>query len=184
MYRPGPFICVDEMLLEFHGHVRFRQYIPSKPGKFGIKVYWSVDAKNSYPLQCLVYIGEKTLSSEEKEESSSISEATVRKLVRPYINQGRCITGDNYFSSLDLCNFLLTQKTTYVGTLRNNRREVPAEAKSTDGRQRGDTKHFYSNKICLCSFLDKGKKPVLLLSSLHSHSRNLSNSTSGKSDVV
>ena len=66
VYRPGPFICVDEMLLEFHGRVRFRQYIPTKPGKFGIKVYWSVDAENSYPLQCLVYIGEKTLSSEEK----------------------------------------------------------------------------------------------------------------------
>ena len=50
VYRPGPFICVDEMLLEFHGRVRFRQYIPTKPGKFGIKVYWSVDAENSYPL--------------------------------------------------------------------------------------------------------------------------------------
>ena len=182
IYRPGPFICVDEMLLEFHGRVRFRQYIPTKPGKFGIKIYWSVDAENSYPLQCLVYIGEKSLSLEEKEESSSISEATVRKIVRPYLGQGRCVTGDNYFTSLNLCHFLMKEKTTYVGTIRNNRREIPPVAKCTDGRQRGDTRHFFCDNTSLCSFWDKGKKPVLLLSSMHS--RNLSNLTMSKSDVV
>ena len=54
VYQPRPFICVDEMLLEFHGRVKFRQIIATKPGKIGIKVYWSVDAENSYPIRCLV----------------------------------------------------------------------------------------------------------------------------------
>ena len=27
------YLCIDEQLLEYHGRVRFRQYIPSKPGK-------------------------------------------------------------------------------------------------------------------------------------------------------
>ena len=39
-YTPGPFLTVDEQLIEFHGRVRFQRYIPSKPGKFGILVYW------------------------------------------------------------------------------------------------------------------------------------------------
>jgi hypothetical protein len=33
-YRPGPHVSIDEMLVEFHGRVRFRQYIPSKPGMY------------------------------------------------------------------------------------------------------------------------------------------------------
>ena len=33
-YTPGPHLCIDEMLVEFHGKVRFRQYIPSKPGRY------------------------------------------------------------------------------------------------------------------------------------------------------
>jgi hypothetical protein len=40
VYEPGPFLCVDEQLIEFHGGVKFKQYIPTKPGKFGIKVFW------------------------------------------------------------------------------------------------------------------------------------------------
>ena len=41
VYTPGPFLCVDEMLVEFHGRVQFRQYMymPAKPGKFGIKSF-------------------------------------------------------------------------------------------------------------------------------------------------
>lgn len=53
----GPHLCVDEQLVEFHGQVKFRQYIPSKPGKFGIKIFWVTDAETSYCLNGLVYIG-------------------------------------------------------------------------------------------------------------------------------
>lgn len=181
-YKPGAFLCVDEMLLEYHGRVKFRQYIPTKPGKFGIKLFWIVDADNAFPLQCLVYIGEKTLSPEEKAAASSIPEAIVRALVLPHLGEGRCVTSDNYFTSLALSEFLLQNITTYVGTIRNNRRELPPAAKSTRNRQRGDTVHFYSDKASLCSFWDKGKNPVLLLSTMHF--RQLPNASDGKSDIV
>jgi hypothetical protein len=32
------YVCDDEQLVEFHGRVRVRQYIPSKPGKYGIHI--------------------------------------------------------------------------------------------------------------------------------------------------
>ena len=40
IYIPSSFLVVDEMLVEYHGRVAFKQYIPTKPGKFGIKIYW------------------------------------------------------------------------------------------------------------------------------------------------
>ena len=180
-YSPGPFVTVDEQLVEFHGRVRFRRYIPTKPGKFGIEVYWAVDADNSFPLRCLVYIGEKTLSTEEKNVSSTIPEAIVCNVTQPFLRKGRNITGDNYFSSLRLCQRLNDNQTTYVGTLRQNKREIPPIARSTVGRQRGDTAHFYTTGITLCSFWDKASRPVLIISSQHGHQENQS---SGKPDIV
>lgn len=171
-YSPGPFITVDEQLVEFHGRVRFRRYIPTKPGKFGIEVFWAVDSDNSFPLRCLVYIGQKTLSQEEKEASSSIPEAIVYNVSKPFLCKGRNITGDNYFSSVRLCERLNEKQTTYVGTMRQNKREIPPLSRLTNGRQRGDSVHFYTSVATLCSFWDKGSKPVLVISSQHGHQEN------------
>lgn len=180
-YTPGPFITVDEQLVEFHGRVRFRRYIPTKPGKFGIEIYWSVDSDNSFPLRCLVYIGEKTLSRQEIEDSPSIPEAVVWNIIRPFLNEGRNITGDNYFSSLHLCQRLLERQTTYVGTMRQNKRDNPPLAKTTTGRHRGDSIHYYTDDATLCSFWDKGKNPVLLISTQHKAQQNIPD---GKPEIV
>ena len=37
-YTPGPHMTVDEQLVCFRGRCPSRQYIPSKPGKYGIKI--------------------------------------------------------------------------------------------------------------------------------------------------
>jgi len=37
-YVPGTDITVDEQLVPFRGKCPFRQYIPSKPSKYGIKL--------------------------------------------------------------------------------------------------------------------------------------------------
>ena len=38
-YIPGPDLCVDEQLEAFRGRCGFRQYILSKPAKYGIKIW-------------------------------------------------------------------------------------------------------------------------------------------------
>ena len=42
-YSPGPNITVDEQLMPFRGRCGFLQYLPSKPDKYGLKVFWAVD---------------------------------------------------------------------------------------------------------------------------------------------
>ena len=46
-YTPGPHMTVDEQLVCFRGRCPFRQYIPSKPGKYGIKVGAICEANTS-----------------------------------------------------------------------------------------------------------------------------------------
>ena len=36
-YVPGTNLTIDEQLVTFRGHCPFRQYMPSKPGKYGIR---------------------------------------------------------------------------------------------------------------------------------------------------
>ena len=49
-YIPGPFITIDEQLVPFRGRCSFIQYLPSKPDKYGIQIFWAADAENNFPL--------------------------------------------------------------------------------------------------------------------------------------
>uniref|UniRef100_A0A1B6LU83 PiggyBac transposable element-derived protein domain-containing protein n=1 Tax=Graphocephala atropunctata TaxID=36148 RepID=A0A1B6LU83_9HEMI len=44
-YKPGNNCTIDEMLEGFFGRCPFKQYIPSKPNKYGIKIFSLVDSK-------------------------------------------------------------------------------------------------------------------------------------------
>lgn len=50
-YVAGANVTVDEQLYAYRGGTGFTQYIPSKPAKYGIKVWWVCDSISSYPLQ-------------------------------------------------------------------------------------------------------------------------------------
>lgn len=45
---PAECVTIDEQLLGFHGRCPFRQYIPSKPEKYGIKFWLCVCATSLY----------------------------------------------------------------------------------------------------------------------------------------
>ena len=53
----------------------------------------------------------------------------VLKLMAPLFHQDYNVTCDNYFTPLGLALKLVEKKCSLVGTLRQNRREVPEECK-------------------------------------------------------
>jgi hypothetical protein len=42
---PSKFLCIDETLYPFRGKCSFRQFIPSKPSRYGIKYWCLIDVK-------------------------------------------------------------------------------------------------------------------------------------------
>jgi len=58
-YSIGEFGTIDETLVAFRGRCPFKMYIPSKPAKYGIKVFSLVDAKMSYTYNLEVYAGKQ-----------------------------------------------------------------------------------------------------------------------------
>ena len=60
LYGLGPHVTIEEMLQKFRGRCKFRQYMPSKPGRYGIKYWILADAENRYCYNAISYLGKET----------------------------------------------------------------------------------------------------------------------------
>ena len=52
-------IHIDEQLFPYRGKTKFAQYIPIKPAKYGIQIWWGFDTKTKYALEGNLSIGRK-----------------------------------------------------------------------------------------------------------------------------
>lgn len=155
------FLTVDEQLLAFRGRCSFKQFIPSKPAKYGIKTFALVDAKTSYTFNLETYVGTQPAGPY---FVSNTSEAIVLRMVKPVENTKRNITGDNWFSSYSLATKLLQKNLTYVGTVRKNRTELPKEFLPNKTRQQYSSIFGFQENCTLVSYCSKQNKAVILIS--------------------
>lgn len=56
-YTCGASVCIDERLEKFHGRCKFKMCIPSKPAKYGIKLFSGVDCETFYTSKMELYSG-------------------------------------------------------------------------------------------------------------------------------
>jgi len=104
---PGLVITVDERLAPYRGRCRFIQYMPTKPAKYGIKLWMCCDAETKYVYNASVYCGKENAS---EATCRDLGGKVVRQLLEPLHCEGRNITTDNYFTSLGLARDLLKAK--------------------------------------------------------------------------
>ena len=57
---PSENLCIYESFLLFKGRLGFRQYIPSKRSRFGIKLFIICDSATGYVLDFIICIGVST----------------------------------------------------------------------------------------------------------------------------
>ncbi|KAL4008155.1 hypothetical protein ACER0C_002007 [Sarotherodon galilaeus] len=72
MYNPGPEVTIDECLVPFRGHCPFKVYLPSNPGKCGIKVWVACDARSSYAWNMQVYTGKPSSGGAEENQGVGV----------------------------------------------------------------------------------------------------------------
>ena len=59
MYKPTRQLAIDETLIKFKGNVHFRQFLPIKPGRFGIKTFTLAESTSGYLLNSKIYTGKE-----------------------------------------------------------------------------------------------------------------------------
>lgn len=165
---PSDSVVIDEELITFHGRCKFRLYnIPTKPGKYGIEANVLCDSENYYCFAAEPYTGK--VMNQPKDYNSGPE--VVKRLVAlsKLHNSGRNITMDRKFTSLPTANALLDQNLTVVGTIMNNRKDVPPELRlqSLKDAIPGTIRFAFRDRETLVSYVPKKKKVVTVLSTQH-----------------
>jgi len=103
----------------------FKQYIPNKPSKYGIKVYVMADSKTFYLVSSNIYTGAGTHAP-----GLPVPIQAVLDLVSSVSGTSRNITTDNYYTSVPL-----PRKLTLVDRMKKNKAYIPPRflAKADEG---------------------------------------------------
>ncbi|CAF2798515.1 unnamed protein product [Rotaria sp. Silwood2] len=145
----------------------FRQFIPQKPDKYGLKFWLCVDVQSCYVLNAFPYIGRQPNQARQ----TQIGTGVVLELLRPLYGSNRNVTIDNFFTSIQLAKELQMKNLTLIGTFRKNKPEIPIEFQSNRKREIGSSLFGFYDGLTLVSFVPKQNKAVLLLSSKHHDSK-------------
>lgn len=151
-YKPRNNLTIDEQLFPYRGGTGFTQYIPSKPAKYGIKIWSICDSESSYPLKGQIYTGLSPSGEREKNQG----ERVVKDLCHQFRGSGRNITCDNFFTTFNLAKTLMQDyKLSILGTVNKRRTFVPFELMVTKGRETESTKFVFQNNVTMCSYIPK-----------------------------
>ncbi|XP_035206580.1 piggyBac transposable element-derived protein 4-like, partial [Stegodyphus dumicola] len=121
IYYPGCEISLDELMVLWRGRLIFRQYIPNKRHKYGIKLHM-ITTPGGMVLKFMIYTGMLD-DSDGKEHAKNV----VMNLLVRMLDVGHSIFMDNYCNSYELSKCLTDKKTHCTGTIRKNRKTFPKE---------------------------------------------------------
>lgn len=164
VYTPERQLAIDETLIKFKGKIHFRQFIPIKPGRFGIKAFTLAESSSGYVLNSKIYTGK-----ENNEVQRDLGRKAVMSVMQPYLDKGFCAFMDNYYTSVALFEELEERKTLACGTVRSNRVNLPREIcglkeKAVKDLKRGEC--LYRQKGNLTCVTWRDRKPVSVLATL------------------
>ena len=115
-----------------------------------------------------MYIGkqpqEDTASARQRNSPYSL----VQRIMSSWLNSGRNITLDNFFTSIPLALYLHANNTTLVGTLKKNKPQIPPSMQPSKNRPIFSTIFGFHGPLTLASYVPKKNKAVVLLSTMHS----------------
>ncbi|XP_075232469.1 uncharacterized protein LOC142330886 [Lycorma delicatula] len=89
------------------------------------------------------------------------------ELAEPYLNCGRTLFTDNFYSSVQLAEKLLDNGTHLVGTLRNNRKFNPAEVINKKLHRRECVASKNSNGVVVLKWKDR--RDILMVTAKHTN---------------
>ena len=155
-YNPGCQMSVDEAMIGFKGRLSFRQYMPSKPTKWGVKVWELCDSTSGYCTNFQIYTGRSQGQAEH-----GLGYRVVMDLTEPYHHRNHHMYFDRFFSSPALAEAMDNQGTYCCSTVNLNRRGLPGVVRNLS-LARGAA--CFQQKANLVVTVWKDKRQVAVLS--------------------
>ncbi|CAH1998448.1 unnamed protein product [Acanthoscelides obtectus] len=151
-------------MVPFRGRLSFRQYIPNKTHRYGVKLY-KLCTSSVYTYNLKVYTGKGDTQPE-----LGHAQSIVLKLLE-HVNpkKGRILYAHNFYSGIPLVKTLLDEKCLSCRTLRPNRKGVPKEF--TKKNKKGVVIGKEKSKIKIIKWVDK--RPVFMITTHPAHNATL-----------
>jgi hypothetical protein len=162
IFTPSGYFAVDESMMKWKGRLGWRQFMPNKPIRFGMKVWALCDSVTGYMYNFQIYTGKENGRPEK-----NLSARVVTDLVEPLYYTNAQLFMDNFYTGYQLIKDLLAKKVYACGTVRANRKDLPK-----DIVKKTIVKHNFEiaqrQNVLFCSWQDT--KKVNFLSNYHSPS--------------
>ena len=162
VYMPDSVVSIDESMVPWRGRLSFKQYIPGKAHKYGVKIY-KLAAVNGYTWSYMVYTGQQDPMA-----GLGHVESVVINLLDGLSGCYRTVVADNFFTSISLAERLLEKETYLIGTMRSNRAGSGHDVVQKK-LKRGEV-YGQQNEIGIKLIKWKDKRDVLMISTKPSDS--------------
>ena len=168
-FTPYQEFSMDEMIIGWKGHWKYKQYNASKPHKYHIKSFGLVDSATGYVLNLLTYYGAETSYDPDLDVDchGSNSVKIMDTLLKP-IGSGYHIFADRWYTTMNLLDYLISKKQYFTGTFQANRVGFPDEIHSKQLKLNYMEHKFWlseDNKMMCVAWRDKkANKPVYVTS--------------------
>ena len=156
-------------MIGYSGRISYRQYMPAKPVKRGIKVWMLCDATNGFMSRFDIYLGRENNQTE-----NGLGYNVVTRLTNLLHGTFRMVFFDNFFTGVQLLKDLLENGLYACGTVRPNRKGFPEQLKKpATVRHRGEMKVLQYGDTNLVATVWKDKKLVHHLSTMSDPTRSM-----------
>ena len=161
-FTPNGYFTIDESMVKWKGRLAWRQFMPNKPIRFGMKVWSLCDSVTGYMFNFQIYIG-KVKGKPERNLSSRV----VKDLLEPLNFSFAWVCFDNFYTGYELLQDLVGKNIYAWGTVRAGKKDLP-KALMSGKLGKHDFKLAQRNRLLFCTWHDT--KRVNFLSNFHSPS--------------
>lgn len=158
---PSDCVIVDEQLCGFRGNCAFRQYMPSKPEKYGLQFWLLACAKTGYVWKIQPYLGKPARIAPDTNQRQRVVLELVGGL------NGHNVILNKSFTSYELGQRLLLKQITMVGTIASNEPSIPPKLLMFKKAPLYQSTFAFTNSTALVSYVGKKNNCTLLQSTLH-----------------
>ena len=162
-YIPTQDMSLDEGMIPTKNRLSIKQYMKSKPNKWGIKAFLLCESSTGYIYNVEIYTGKSDgLFIPELGATGSV----VVRLVSCIEGQNYRIFMDRFYNSPLLSRYLLTMNLQSCGTIQVNRKDFPKQLiKRKKDMKRGDHDYLCCEKVSVVVSCDR--VPIYFISTFH-----------------
>ena len=156
-YIPSRELSIDETMKLFAGRLSFKQFMPNKPIRWGIKLWSLAESKTGYILDWNVYTGK---GNKPVDDGLGLGHSVVMKLMDGgFLDCGHHLFTDNFYSSPVLFDALKVRGTGACGTVRPTRRNLPdaIKPKNLKLKKHEDPVFYRMSDSVVCAWHDTAR---------------------------